>query len=162
MSKLNEHYQQAVDAVKGINKKQGSLWSGLVLFTVEAMALIPNVEKPDMKPAFKEAEKIATVEQRVKMGENSTYRVQKGILCSCVSKGVVLVDAKGKPRGKTELEDELAALKVEKSALEKFKVSMNTATAIAGKFTAGSDYITAAGLVSDLLKKLTPHIRAAA
>lgn len=162
MSKLNEHYQQAVNAVKSIDKGVKAMWPGLVLFTVEAMRLIPNVKTPDMKPAFKAAEKQATVEAKVRMNENSTYRVQKGLLCNCVSKGITIVDGAGKPRGKTELEDELAALKDEKSPLDKFKTSMNTANALADKFTTMPEYLSAASLVNDLMKKLTPHIKAAA
>lgn len=152
---MNQHYEAAVKAVKGLNKQTGALWPSLVLFAVA------TVQGTDAKPAFKAEEKLASNDAKVKMGENSTYRVQKGIIVAAIAKGIKLVDADGKPRGKTDIEDELKEGKAPKSAIDKFKIAMNTAGALADQLAA-HDRIMAAALVQDLLKAVSNGIALAA
>lgn len=157
---MNQHYATAAKAVKSLGKAGASLWVSLVMFAMTQQE--DRVEQPvkgtDMKPMFKAAETAASVEHKVKMGENSTYRVAKGVIVQAVSLGVALVDEKGKPRGKTDIEDELKGLKDEKPAIDKFKATMATATALAAKLDA-KDTVMAAAMVSDLRKSLLESLK---
>jgi len=164
---MNQHFQGAVKAVKSLGKAGASLWSSLVMFAMtlqDGDPVQPDVNT-DMKGAFKKAELVASIESKVAMAENSTYRAAKSVITNAVAAGILLTDDKGKPRGKTEIEDELKALKEEKTELEKFKSSIATASKIAAKLDA-KDIVLAATLANDLFKllreKLQPELAKAA
>lgn len=156
---LNENYKSVANAVKGINAKGRSMWAALVAFTLES-----NTNGHEsLKDNFKAQEKLALGEMKLEMGKNSTYKVAKGVLVRATEYGVAITDPKGKPRGKTDIEKELAALKGEKSPADKFKVAMTTANTIADKLL-DTDCPTAAALVSDLYAKIAarmPMLKAA-
>lgn len=152
---MNKHYESAAKAVKSISGKTGSLWENLVHFAVSVDPTDP------MKDAFKAQEREASATMKVEMAKNSTYRVQKGLIVNCVAKGISLVDSDGKPKGKTDLEGELAATKVKKSAADRFKIILNSANTVADELS-DHECITAAALVNDLLNKVSASIRVAA
>lgn len=154
---MHTHYEKAAACVKTLNKKGEGLWSHLVLFAVEVGVHGHDV----LKDNFKEQEKLATVEAKVEMGKNSTYKVAKSVLVRACEYGVAIVDASGKPRGKTDIEKELEAHKTKKPAPDRFKIVMNSASTIADELTA-HECITATALVQDLLNKLAPRIKVAA
>lgn len=160
---MNEQFRKAVTAVKTLNTKAGTLYTSLVLFAVSVMPEESRTggQVVDLKPKFKVEETLANAEFKVEMGKNSTYRVVKNLLVNCAAKGIALVDPNGKIKGKTALEDELAGTKVPKAEIDKFKVAMNTASAIGDRLSA-HDRIMAAALVQDLLKKVTTGIALAA
>jgi hypothetical protein len=156
---MNEHFKAAATAVKTLNKKAGGLFVALVLFAVTDREAVAKgmAATFDMKGVFKGEERAADVEMKVKMGENSTYRVVKNLICNCVKAGIPLVNADGKPRGKSELEQELAEGKVPKTEAEKFVVAMTTASNIAKKLDA-SECLTAAKLVADLMRSFEDRL----
>jgi hypothetical protein len=153
---MNEQFKAAVLAVKSLDKKTGGLWRALVQFICTDSEPVAKGEAKgtDMKPVFKAAEQTALAEMKVKMADNSTYRVQKNLICNCVKAGIALMDEKGQPRGKSELEAELDETKVPKTELEKFKLAVNTLTNIGKKLDA-SERLIATALVSDVLKDMT-------
>lgn len=155
---MNEQFKTAALAVKSIVKKGEGMWAALLLFAHEMSA---GKEKPDLKPVFQAEERQASVELKVEMGKNSTYRAAKGTLVAAVKAGIPLVDADGNPRGKTAIENDVKALKEEKSELDKFKTSLNTATSIGAKLNA-AERITAAKLVQELLDEMCKGIALAA
>jgi acyl-CoA-binding protein len=156
---MNEQFKKAAQAVKTINTKGTSMFSLLLMFAVESGAT--EGQSVDLKPVFGVQEKLATAELKVEMGKNSTYRVAKGTIIGCAKAGIALLDADGKPKGKTALEEELAETKTPKSELDKFKTSMTTAANLLAKLDA-RDRITAAALVQDLLNEATKGIALAA
>lgn len=161
---MNENFKKAASAVKVLKQKATGLFGALVAFAIDVSVNgDTQVDKgTDIKPLFVEQEKLAAAEMKVHFGKDapSTYRVVKGLLVACVAAGIQLKDASGKPKGKTALEEELAATKVPKAEIDKFKTAMNTAGAIADKLPA-HDRLVAAALVQDLLAKLTVGIELA-
>jgi hypothetical protein len=152
---MNKNFEIAAKAVKSITGKSVSLWENLVLF---AVAMDPTTEP---KENFKTEERLARTEVKVEIGKNSTYRVAKGVIVNALAKGVALLDADGKPRGKTDIEDQLKAAKVKKSAADRFKIVMASANTIADELT-DAECISAAALANDLLNKVSASIRKAA
>lgn len=159
-SNLNPLFKPIAEAVKTMNRKGAGIYGGAIAFAHEQFnkGAATDVQ---MKGVFKEQEKVASAELRVKMGENSTYRVVKGLLIAARKAGISYVKPDGDFKGKTELEAELALLSPEKSALDKFKALMNSANAVADNLT-DLEAITASALVNDLLTKVAAKIKAAA
>lgn len=166
---MNENFRKAASAVKALKQKASGLYGALGAFVCDIVMVgdstngyVQVLAGTDIKPAFKEQEQMASVEMKVHFGKDapSTYRVVKALFVNAVAKGVPITE-NGKLRGKTAIEADLDALKTEKSELEKFKTSMNTATAIADKLPA-HDRITAAALAQELLNKLAATIELAA
>lgn len=161
---MNENFRKAASAVKALKQKASGLYGALGAFVMD-IAMNDGVQVvagTDIKPAFKEQERLASAEMKVHFGKDapSTYRVVKNLFANAIAKGVSIT-SDGKLRGKTDIEADLAALKVEKSELDKFKVAMNTALAIADKLPA-HDRITAATLVQELLNNVAQGIALAA
>ena len=154
---LDGQYAVAVKAVRSLDRKAGGLFAALGAYAIA----LGGVDALTMKQRFLQQEKAATVQEKVDMGKNSTYRVVKNLFINCRTKGVSLVGDDDKLKGKTELEDELDALKEEKTPLEKFKAQMVAATNISKHLT-GHDRLVAAGLASDLVKELSKGIALAA
>lgn len=128
---MNKHYLEAVGSVASLIKKGEGLWAQLVRFSHEMRTNdTPCKDGEAMKASFLTEEKAASKEQKVDMGKNSTYRVIKGILVKAAEYNVELMDAKGKPRGKTDIERELADLvpKNTKTPLEKLQASIAAAS----------------------------------
>jgi hypothetical protein len=147
---MNENFQKAAAAVKTLNSKGNSMWGALVAFALDASTNGASA----LKDNFKIEERLAAATMRVEMGKNSTYKVAKSVIVRATEMGIPLVDKDGKARGKTDVEADIKLGKEEKSASEKFKVAMNTATSIAAKLEA-KDIPVAAGLVKELLEKIT-------
>lgn len=127
---MNKHYALVATAVSSINKKGEGIWGNLVHYVEDKRATNNAVTPDQMKLSFKKEEQAASIELKADMGKNSTYRVAKGVLLKAVEHKLVLVDDKGNPRGKTDVERELESLveKKEKSAKEKFEAAMLAAT----------------------------------
>jgi hypothetical protein len=158
---MNANFVKACGVVKRLATGEVKLFPLLLTFVLETC---PGTDKGvalDIKKDFKKAERDADSEMKVKMGDNSTYRVAKGVLINSVAAGLALCHADGKPKGKTELENELADLKVPKSEIEKFKAAIGTAEKIGMKLPA-SDLLIAAALVNELLKEVSVGLKLAA
>lgn len=150
---MNSNFEAAARAAKSISGKNGTLWQSMVLFQQD----YPSLDKEQMRNVIKGQEREANVEHRIKVGENSTYRVVKTVILTAIEYGISLVTAKGKPRGKTEVETDIKAARGEKSAADKFKATMATATALAGKLLLG-DIPVAAGSVKELFDGLVKRL----
>ena len=131
---MNTNYAKAVEAVKTLNKKGEGLWAALCLFVHEVRGESEagkhnKMEGEAMKTFFKTEERVADKDMKVKMGENSTYRVSKGILVKAVELDLSVVDSDGKPVGKTALEKQIKDLETTapKSPLELFKKAVERA-----------------------------------
>ncbi|HEY9815113.1 MAG TPA: hypothetical protein V6D20_04805, partial [Candidatus Obscuribacterales bacterium] len=136
--------------------KGAGLWNSLVNFCIESGKHSSKGVK-ELKGAFTQEEKAADKDHKVKMGENSTYRVCKSVLTKAAALDISLVDADGKVKGKTAVEQEIAAHAEEKSNYEKFKSSMNTATVLAAKVVEDGDVSEVGGallLVQELWAEL--------
>lgn len=103
---LNANYLAAAKAVKTIDSKGKGLWNALLAFTKDFYHLAPDA----LKDAFKQQEDAANNQLKVQMGKNSTYKVAKGKLLKAHTLGISLVDAKGKAKGKTAIEEEIKAI----------------------------------------------------
>lgn len=154
---MHINYELIGKSVKGINKKAAGIFGLLIAFTIEHAS---NGHEA-VREQVKQQEKLVTETLKVKLNENSTYKVAKNLLCNCVEAGIPLRDANGDPKGKTQLEDELAATKTPKSELEKFQSTMSTASSIADKLS-DHECITAAALANNLLDSVAVRIKAAA
>lgn len=154
---LNAHFKTAAAECKAIDKRENNMYQALATFCIEGMSPCP-VAGTDWKPFFKKQEQLALAEERVKMGEKSTYRVIKSTLCQCAALGIALVDSDGKIRSKSELDDSIKAYKVEKSAFDQFKTSIEAATKQVDNMTE-SERILGAALVDDLLKSMSKQLR---
>jgi hypothetical protein len=159
---MNPNYEKAVVATNALNKKASGLYGNLGAFVLDvAYANGIPAKGTDIKPLFKNEEQAAEAIMKIKMGENSTYRVIKNLFANCVMGGVNLQDGKGRLRGKSDLESELAALKEPKTAMEKFATAITTATKASDGLSA-SERLTAAKLASDLLDALANQLKMAA
>jgi hypothetical protein len=160
---LNTHFQKAAAAVKTLNSKASGMYGHLVMFAVENKSLTHE----QLKDLFKAQEKLASSQLKVEMGKNSTYKVAKGKIIKAVELGIALVDANGKPVGKTDLEGKIkdaeAALagpvtpKAEPTAFDKLQMAVAVASEQA-KLIDEKDCAIAAGLVSTLYKVLADRI----
>lgn len=124
-----DHFNKAADTVGILNKKGDGLWGSLALAVHEwrAAADAP-VSEEQAKEMFKEEEKRLNREKLVAMDKNSTYRVCKSVLIGAVKHDIPLVDADGKPRGKTDVEAAVKEEKAGKSPADKFKAALIAAT----------------------------------
>jgi hypothetical protein len=151
---MNVNFETVAKAAKTINGKAGGLWHAMVLFQQDYASL----DKDQLKVTIKGQEQEANAALRIKIGENSTYRVVKGVILSAVELGISLINKHGKVRGKTEVEADIKEVKGEKSAVDKFKSTLSTANSIADKLLTG-DLPVSAGLVKELFDKLADRIR---
>lgn len=150
---MNSNFETVARSAKTIGNKGNTLWYSMVLFQQDYAAL----GKEQLKAIIKGQEREANALLRIKMGENSTYRVVKGVVLSAVEYGISLVRKDGKPRGKTEVEADIKEAKGEKAAVDKFKATMNTANAIADKLLTG-DIPVSTGIVKELFDKLMKRL----
>lgn len=161
MFSYNEAYEKAIESVNSLNKKGEGLYGNLHKFAMENMGDGAKA----LKETFVSHEKHASVDFKVEMKKNSTYRVVKGLLIACVDKGIPISNADGTPRGKTALELDLKeaveAAKTPKTEAEKFRIAMNTAGAIGAKLT-DAECVMAAALANELMKTLAARIKMAA
>jgi hypothetical protein len=129
---MNVNYEKAIGVVGTLIKKGEGLWGLLCLFAHDTRGVDANgkdlkMDGETLKAVFTSNEKVASKDMRTDMNKNSTYRVAKGILIAAVEADLSLVDSDGKPRGKTDLENELKDLKEKKSHLEKFQSAIASA-----------------------------------
>jgi hypothetical protein len=129
---MNVNYEKAIGVVGTLIKKGEGLWGLLCLFAHDTRGVDANgkdlkMDGETLKAVFTSNEKVASKDMRTDMNKNSTYRVAKGILIAAVEADLSLVDSDGKPRGKTDLENELKDLKEKKSPLEKFQSAIASA-----------------------------------
>lgn len=155
---LNPNFKAAAKSAISTEKQRGNLWHSLVLFAGD---VLKNDAGADVSEAFKEQEREAGAEMRVDIAKNSTFRSNKCVVLNAIEYKVALVDVKGKPRGKTEVEKDIAAAKGKKPAMSRFQTVLKSADSIADELT-DRDVVLAAGLVQALLDKLTVSIKKAA
>jgi hypothetical protein len=159
-SNMNPAFRPIADAVKTMNRKGTGMYGNMIRFAHDAIQK-DALNHVQLKGLFKEQEKIAAAELKVKMGENATYRVIKALLQNVREAGISMSNPDGTLKGKSQLEEEYAATLTPKSAIDKFKSTMNTANTLADSLT-DVDAITAAALVNDLLTKVSKLIKLAA
>lgn len=152
---MNPRFEEVGKAAKTITGKSGTLYFAMVSFATDPSFVGLDHEK--LKEAIKGQEKEVNVAMRMKIGDNSTYRVVKGIMIAAREYGISLLRTDGKPKGKTEVEQELKDAKGSKSPADKFKATINTATLIEAKLET-ADLPVAAGIVQDLYDKLVKRI----
>lgn len=162
---MNGHYEKAVNVVGTLIKKGEGLWGNLVMFTHETRGVDANgkdlsMDGETIKAVFAANEKVASKDMRTDMNKNSTYRVAKGILIAAVAADLSLIDSEGKPRGKTDLENELKDMKEKKTPLEKFQSAIASAAKQVDKLDA-ADYATAYLLAKQVQDDLAAYIKAA-
>ena len=163
---LNANYPTAAKAVKAIDSKGKGLWNALHSFAQEIASL--GVES--VREKFKEQEKLAADHVKVAMTKNSTYKVAKGKLIKAIELGISLVDAKGKPKGKTAIEEEIKALDGGKGGAEEPEEEKSNLTPAqqfaelvlaAGRLVPtlqDADIQTAASMVSDLYGQVASRL----
>lgn len=161
MFSYNEAYEKAIESVGSLNKKGEGLYGHLHRFVMDEGV---NGETA-LKDSFRNHEKHASVDFKVEMGKNSTYRVVKNLFIKCMKHGIPLAAADGTPRGKTALELDVKeaeeASKTPKSEAEKFRIALNTAANIGNKLSP-TECVMAAALVDDLFKVLADRVPRAA
>lgn len=150
---MNSNFEKVAKAATTINKAGSGMW-GLMVAVQQDWNSLDHVA---LKETIKGQEAEANTQFKMKINENSTYRVIKGVVLSAVEYGISLVRPDGKPRGKTEVEADIKAAKGEKSAIEKFKSTIDTATKIEAKLET-ADLPLAAKLAKDVLDKLIKRI----
>jgi hypothetical protein len=163
MTSMNSYYELAVKDVAGIDKRSGSLFGSLIKFIVVSCYNdgAPPPEGTQIGPVFRAQEKLATLEKKVLMEKNSTYRVVKALLTQCVAYQIPLIDEKGNVRGKSELEAEVKAMKGDKTDLEKFRHAIDLATKLNDKLIA-SERLVAIDLVNILHESMKVVLKLAA
>ena len=80
----------------------------------------------------------------------SAYRSAKSVILKALQHGVLLVDEKGKIKGKTALEKEINGMKEPKSEIAKFQSTIDTASKILDKIDNLGDVRQAKALVAIL------------
>lgn len=156
---MNKDFEKAAGAAMSMVKKGEGMFGFLVQFVVATMAnaTCKEEERADvLKEEFKDNENAYAKahEKQPKLSTVGSYRSAKSVLVQAVEKHVVLLDGKGKPRGKTDIEKELKELKEEKNPLEKFRTAMHTATNVADKLENDTDVGLAYTECKALLDKL--------
>lgn len=158
---LNENFRKAAASVKAIMAKGKGMWAALSAFAVEYQTNGAEA----LREQFKAQEKLANSEFKLEIQKNSTYKVAKGKLIKAVELGIPLVDAKGKPMGKTALEEAIKVAEGPKPTEP--KVVLTPALEFAELVMAASktadtlavtDMTTACSMVSDLYKKLADRL----
>jgi hypothetical protein len=160
---LNTHFEQAAKAVKSLNTKTNGMYGHLLAFAHEHRTNGADA----LRDHFKAQEKLATLHVKVEMGKNSTYKVAKGKLIKAVELGIALVDADGKPIGKTALEEAIKGVegasaeaedkKAPATPFDQFTLALATASD-AAKSIPDTDIAMAAGQVQVLLEALVKRI----
>lgn len=161
---MNEHFKKAASAVKAIESKGKGMFNALLAFAHDHRTNGADA----LREHFKAQEKLASVEMKVEMTKNSTYKVAKGKLVKAVELGIELVDTDGKPIGKTALEEKIKEVegtadeseKETKAVLvpaQEFAELILAASKSADKL-ADTDITTACAQVSDLYKKLADRL----
>ena len=150
---MNENFKKVATAVKGIIGKSNTLWGSLVAFVAES-----NANGADaLKQHFKDQEALADVEYKMSMSKNSTYKVAKSVLQRATELGIAILTPEGKPRGKTDIEKDIADQRTQKSPADKFKAALAVAAKAADQLTEAEMPVSAA-MVSELYKKLADRI----
>lgn len=145
----NVHYTAALKAVVASESKASNFWQSLVLFVMDEKP----ASKDALKGAFEREEKAQTVTKK-KLSTFGAYRSAKSVITSALVYDVALMDGE-KVRGKTEVEKDIKAMKAnDKTELDKFKATLNTANAIGIKLETEADLSEAFVLADGLARKL--------
>lgn len=155
---MNVNFQKAGEAAVSVQKKGAGMYGLLVFFLVDinpTHASGSSVKETCAK-VFKACEKAFAQEnpKAEKLGSIGSYRSAKTVLLQAVEYGVQVLDANGKPRGKTEVEKELAAMKEPKTSMDKFKAAMTTADKMVDDLVGTSELALAYSLAKTLHDKL--------
>ena len=153
---LNQHIKDAAMAVKSITSKSNGLWGSLATFVHEHS----SQDADALKAIFKAQEAACVSELKVKLGENSTYRVVKSVLVKARLLSIALVDDDGKLRGKTDIEDAIKAAlyKEPATAYERYTDAVVKAQKQVEKLTA-QEVVAAAAVASELLSALEKKLQ---
>lgn len=160
---MHKNFEAIAIAAKGIETKGTGLFGMLIGFAIEMLNMADvkagGVEALTM--LVKDQERMAGMEKGIKLGSNSTYKSAKSVILNAVEAELSLTNVKGKPKGKTELQDELAALKVPSTPAEKFRKALENALKLVEKLDK-ADVVTAASLSNDLNVALGARLKAEA
>lgn len=163
---MHTTFSKAVDTFVVASNKQGNAFGTLVDFC--HCATVDNI-RAGMAPdevcdVLKNSVKTQEQEYRAlhpKMQEfPAAYRSAKSVIMSALKAGISLVDDKGKYKGKTALEQEIKAGKDEKSELQKFQSSIDTASKIFAKIDNLGDIRQAKALTAVLVDMILKAERA--
>jgi len=147
------------NAAVAMQKKGVSLWANMAGFVgtfVASQETKPHVDDVkdmllDEELTYGKANPKAPVLKTV-----VAYRTSKSVALKAVEVGVSLLDDKGKPKGKTQVEQEVKAMLNEgvKTPLDKFRGTMTTANSLGDKLLTEMEYLSALQLVKELNEKL--------
>lgn len=108
MNVLNASIIAAVAAAKSVEASSGKVWNGIAEFAINE-----GLNEDTAKDAFKEQENLYMEKHKVQPSTYSTYRSAKSVCMNALKNNIDLVDAEGKPRGKTEIEKAIKAARDE-------------------------------------------------
>lgn len=145
------------DACQKLAKQEEGFFPKLVSY-VSALPVDADV-KADLKAAEQAYEKA----KGFKVGSYGAYRSAKSVICKALEHGVAIVDDKGKPKGKTAIEKELAELASEsgaadKSAFDKCMVALATFRACYNGIETPEEVKLLAVEVANLLKEVSADL----
>jgi len=158
MTNTKYTFVQAADAAVATVKTEGKLWNNLAGW-VASLTLIGSTGKERRECADtcikQAADEYTNTHPKVgKLGDIGAYRSAKATVLSAIEVGVALCDGKGKVRGKTEITNEINEKKVEKTAIEKFRVVHTSLASIGDKLITLSELEEATKLMEDTYAKL--------
>lgn len=81
------------------------------------------------------------------------YRSGKSVVCKAVHLGVALLDDKGKPKGKTQLEKDNKAAEAPKPTLDKFRATMQASFSLLNQIDNTADLAAARLLIAQLAEQ---------
>ncbi len=159
-------FTQAADAAVATVKTEGKLWNNLAgwVATLTLAGATPEERKASADALIKgAAEEYTLAHPRApKLGDIGAYRSAKSLVLSAIGADVTLLNSNGKVKGKTELTDEINAKKVEKSAIEKFRIVHTNMASVGDKLLTLSELEEATKLLEDTYAKLASlrnHLR---
>lgn len=119
---IKSNIEVIINEVKSIIRKDGTLWSAMVLHNVvDRNGYLIGVDT--LKEMMKEEEKQVKQEFKVSLIDCGSYRSNKSIISRAIELGVALRNEDDTVRGKTEVEKELKELKTKETAFETIKRS---------------------------------------
>ena len=152
-------FEIVANAAVAIQNKGTSLWANMAGFIgtyVAGQEVTPEVD--DVKAMLLDEELLfgKSNPKAPALKNIGAYRSAKSVALKALEVGVCLLYEKGKPKGKTQVENEIKELANEsvKTPLDKFRSTMNTATAIGDKLLTEMELLSALQLVKELNDKL--------
>lgn len=142
------------DACQKLAKAEEGFFPKLVAYVASLPA------DADVKAELKTAEQAYEKAKGFKVGSYGAYRSAKSVICKALEHGVSILDDKGKPKGKTAIEKELAELASTegadaKSAYDKCMVALATFRACYDRIETPEEVKLLAVELANLLKDVS-------